>query len=245
MPIIDSCTVRNTKRADKPNEDLILIDEERGLFILLDGVSRDCENGAYPNPSPSLAVSRIFAQKCHQELASVKDSEQMLTALEHAVEAANKKVREYNANNPHPFPAGTVGIIAIIKNSTLFYAYIGDCTGLIIRDNWKNIFTEKQTENVAAHKNELSTKEIRYSICNNINHPYGYGVFNGDSGALDFVRYNVIPLEKGDAVLLFTDGMEKEIYKRSAADLRNSGIADLCRSDEEGSDDKSIIRIQC
>lgn len=38
-------TLKNTKMYEKPNEDFVLCDNERNIFILLDGVSRDKVNG--------------------------------------------------------------------------------------------------------------------------------------------------------------------------------------------------------
>ena len=46
-------TAKNTRYADKPNEDLFFFDEASGFAMILDGVSRDRENGIYPNPSPA------------------------------------------------------------------------------------------------------------------------------------------------------------------------------------------------
>ena len=47
-------TAKNTRYADKPNEDLFFFDEATGFAMILDGVSRDRENGIYPNPQPRL-----------------------------------------------------------------------------------------------------------------------------------------------------------------------------------------------
>ena len=54
-------TAKNTRYADKPNEDLFFFDEATGFAMILDGVSRDRENGIYPNPSPACRADNAFA----------------------------------------------------------------------------------------------------------------------------------------------------------------------------------------
>ena len=46
-------TAKNTRYADKPNEDLFFFDEASGFAMILDGVSRDREDGI-PQPQPRL-----------------------------------------------------------------------------------------------------------------------------------------------------------------------------------------------
>ena len=52
---------KNTKAEDKPNEDLAVFNEELCVGMVLDGVSRDRENGIYPDPSPAQVATHIFS----------------------------------------------------------------------------------------------------------------------------------------------------------------------------------------
>lgn len=58
---IKGATAKNTRYADKPNEDLFFFDEASGFAMILDGVSRDRENGIYPTPSPACRADNAFA----------------------------------------------------------------------------------------------------------------------------------------------------------------------------------------
>lgn len=204
-----NATYRNNYFPDKPNEDIIIADDKKGIYILLDGVSVDRENGIYPNPSPALLASEIFSQSVYNTLASYDYKDTNLSSIiEASIKIANKELNIFNQKNKFPFKAGTVGIIAMTYNDTFYYSYIGDCFGRIISKNNVQIFTEEQTYLVRIHKKELTTKDIRFLICNNIKHPYGYGVFDGSLGALDFIRSGNIVISHNETIILSSDGYE-------------------------------------
>ena len=62
---VETATKKNTKEFDKPNEDYFLVDRNNGIFIILDGVTRDKIDGIYPDPSPACEVSKIFIDKAY------------------------------------------------------------------------------------------------------------------------------------------------------------------------------------
>lgn len=68
----DMFTCKNTNSAEKPNEDLALYNEKAHIGMLLDGVSRDKENGMYPVPSPSAVATKLFADEI-QRLGGASD----------------------------------------------------------------------------------------------------------------------------------------------------------------------------
>ena len=128
--VSQALTIENSKGISKPNEDLFLVDDARCIYILLDGVSRDCVNGVYPNPSPSRRATEIFAQTAHQNIISREGESDFQAVLLGAAEAANQAVAAENHLNyggPDYFLSGTVGILACIRDDTLYYAYNGDC----------------------------------------------------------------------------------------------------------------------
>ena len=59
-------TQKNTIWKDKPNEDYILIDEIKKIYIILDGVTRDMIKGRYPNPSPSEKVTHLISNSIYE-----------------------------------------------------------------------------------------------------------------------------------------------------------------------------------
>ena len=69
---IKGATAKNTRYADKPNEDLFFFDEASGFAMILDGVSRDRENGIYPTPSPACRADNAFADAAQAVLLKKK-----------------------------------------------------------------------------------------------------------------------------------------------------------------------------
>ena len=239
-------TQKNTKQADKPNEDLVSCDLNNNIFILLDGVSRDNIDGKYPNPSPAVEVVEILKHSIHQGLVSL--SEYACDRITSAMLHANTRIKEYNQEHVLDFAAGAVGIVGIIEDQRFYYGYIGDCYGRIITGNRTNIFTSCQTQEIARHKKEYSADEIRHIICNNIKHPCGYGVLNGDEGARDFIRCGVIDWVNVDQIILSSDGMEDFLSNISVEELSQNTaeelIARAINYNNVSQDDRSIIKIE-
>lgn len=240
-----SKSIENKKNIDKPNEDYFLCDDERGIYILADGVSRDKVNGIYPNPSPSFDVSKIFVESMHKFLlTNIDQNVNMLHLLYSAVKKGNEEIKKYNSRREwiDNFLPGTVGIAVIIHDHKLFFAYIGDCYGLILNKN-KKIFTKCQTEKIAEHKREFTAYEIRNKICNNISHPYSYGVLNGDFKAMDFVKYDKIDIKSEDKIFLCSDGFSDIINNLSGKELCKMTIDQMIQKSNK-SDDKTVVIIE-
>ena len=238
----ETFTLRNTRAVDKPNEDLVIFNRENGIGLLLDGVSRDKENGIYPNPSPALIASQLFSDTVISEIMS--NAQLGIEGIQSAILAGNKRLQLYNRELGHRFPAGTVGIVFTIENNRLHYGYIGDCYAGIIRNGMMRVFTECQTRMVAEYHGRFSSDEIRFEICNHISHPCGYGVWDGNCNAMDFVNYGTINLDQGDILLIYTDGLEKEISGKNTLELASTPLDILAATESDyNKDDRTCIRL--
>lgn len=234
-------TKKNTKYKDKPNEDYIVISEK--LFIVLDGVSRSLENGSYPNPSPSKHVAELVGEYIKEYIQN-NNSKNKEELIYNAILNANQKVHEYNVILNHKHKAGCVGVILLFDNDNIYYAYIGDCIGLALNEK-KYIFTEKQTKQISQHGQEFTTEEIRNNICNNINHPYSYGVLDGNQCAMNFVKTGKLN-NNIKAIIISSDGMAKYLFKENIDKLLTLSAKEMIDDPSEynhSDDDKSIIKI--
>lgn len=249
MNIVGKYTsIQNTKRSDKTNEDFCICDNVNGVYILLDGVSRDTINGKYPNPSPARSVSEIFAHKVHSYLLSVMhNSNDFISIITDAIAHGNESVLEFNTKDQYSFLPGTVGIIVLIHNDTISYGFIGDCFGRLVSKNSVYIFTRCQTEYVHKHISEYTTYEVRNIICNNISHPAGYGVINGEKEAMNFLETGEFKLSIGQKLVLSSDGVEDYINKLTPLELYNITLeqADtfLRNYNSENADDRTLMTI--
>ncbi len=235
-------SIKNTKMYDKPNEDIALCDDERNIYILLDGVSRDKINGKYPNPSPAKEVSELFAKVSYDYLKK-RDGKYELNHVKTAFIKGNEAIERYNIKY-HGFLPGTVGIVCCIYKDKLYYGYIGDCYGRLIKTDKVSIFTQCQTDKIVTHKREYNSEEIRNKICNNVKHPYGYGVLTGQKEALDFIVFGEYYLNNVDMIFLSSDGMESFLTRLSRKDfVRTDASYYLRKSVMREDDDKTIIII--
>lgn len=239
-------SLKNNILKDKPNEDSFFLNDEFGLYGVFDGVTRDKEGGKYPNPSPaaevsgivSLTVEKLMREQCRSDIN-----------LEEILKSANEKVKKFNSdffNRVGDFPAGAVGVICFVKDYKLRYAYIGDCSGFILRKKQIIQFTQKQTLTLSKHKGEFSVDTIRQTICNNADHECGYGVLNGDSKAMDFIVTGEIYLKKDDIIVIASDGCDNIVFDISNNELSKSSVQQLfekhCMGIEK--DDRTLIIIQ-
>ncbi len=238
-------TYRNTKAQDKPNEDVVAYDSGKNVGVLLDGVSRDRENGVYPEPSPAQVASKRFADVIFEEInQDYLEDMDVIWRIKKSIQKANDELKEYNKELAHAFPAGTVGIVFAIADDCLHYGYIGDCYATIIRNGSGRCFTECQTKMVAKHKGEFTSDEIRFDLCNHIAHPCGYGVWDGNSDAMDFVKYGSIGLKPKDVLILYTDGLEAEVENLYINELVTTPLEQLFTVNPKANqDDRTCIRI--
>ena len=245
---VTSDIIQNTKFVDKPNEDFIICDSENNIFILLDGVSRDRKNGRYPSPSPAKEVAELLGTQIYLGINSaLSDSVDILGTIKDSIIKSNRLVANYNIEHKFSFFAGAVGIFSVLKDYKLYYCYIGDCSGRLIRGSKIILFTEVQTDEINRHKNEYSSYEIRHVICNNPSHPYSYGVLNGNGHAEFFLKSGVLQVYPQDHIILSSDGLEPFLSKLSAKKMQANCAEKLLQmaivENNINQDDRSIIKI--
>ena len=127
------------------------------------------------------------------------------------------------------------------------YAYIGDCIGMKISNNKDYfLFTDKQTKLVQKYRHLLNKYTVRNVICNNLNHPFAYGVLNGNENANKFIQTGNFILKHGDKVILATDGLESYIINNKESLYELKIAKDFIKNSKTQAgqeDDKSVILI--
>jgi serine/threonine protein phosphatase PrpC len=243
----DSASHANRLSYLKPNEDACMVDDLRQIYMLVDGVSRDRQNGIYPNPSPARQVSELFIKAVYRSLLNDSWSDPR-SCLEAAASAGNAAIASHNQGSGWDFLPGTVGILALVIDQTLHFAYVGDCSLRIIRSDEAQLLTTSQTRLIHQRKSEFTASAIRNEIANNPQHPYAYGVFNGDRRALHFLTYGQQALLPGDVVILASDGLDLLLNRpdwryagESANELLLRAEALEAQQPSYRSDDKTVI----
>lgn len=240
---VTSNIVKN-KLPDKPNEDNIWIDIEQNVFLVVDGVSRDKENGVYPNPSPSAALTEAFINHCKLNY----DNKSHLKTL---FQNGNKEIKQINKDYIGYFKPGLVALIIRIQKNKVEWVSIGDCFGLLIRNNIARIFNTKQTEQLRKSNQKFDSKTIRTEICNNPSHPLAYGVLDGNVNADFFLQCGEFDIESNDTICIFSDGLEMFANPKLTNAILENTVDDIIALAEQieveqniRTDDKTIIKVQ-
>lgn len=247
-----SCT--NKRDIQKPNEDVIIADTERGIFILLDGVTRPHnEYRECPGSSAARDASEIFAREVYAYLKDHSHDGDKECLLREAAAYANRQLlplRNEKSLAQWEFYPATLGIVALIDDGVLHYLTAGDCIGVLLRGSSRILFgKELSLEGVDLFNPSKAERYEKY--CNR--HPdfLAYTVFNGDESAPATAEYSFLHLGKGDTVLFVTDGLGYMVKFEKQDTLKLADLEDLLvLSDKYDSkpfgkyaDDKSIVRI--
>jgi serine/threonine protein phosphatase PrpC len=242
----------NISKYFKPNEDYCLYDADKGIFIITDGVSRDPFDGIYPNPSPSAEVAKLLTETVFTHISTnISNSEDYYNLLFEAYKKGNELIKENNEkNNDSLFLPGAVSLAAIVKNSVLYFCYLGDVSLKKINSKETIQLTRSQTEKFRRYSKSFARSFVRSEICNNIEHPLSYGVFTGEDKALSFLSFHKCDLSLGDKFHFATDGLDciydfenaKNISSFTAEQiLSKAEYFENKFSDSINSDDKTII----
>jgi len=243
---------------EKPNEDYLLIDIVNDIYIISDGITRTNFTNDYPNPSPSSTVAEIFSKSVYNFISQFRNNYESEQLLYKAIIDANKNIKEYNNRT---FPnvdylgndyAGTVFIMGIIQNGFLYYAYVGDCICLAVKNNRVELMTEIQTSKIESYRKKFgfsdeATLNIRKNFRNNPFHPNGFGAITGEPGCIDFIVLDKIELEKFDRIILMSDGLLDILRLKPDVFIKGdiNNIIDEAHLVEKEldlrSDDKSIV----
>ena len=223
-----------------PREDFHKISKKYPVFAVSDGVTLELDKkGNYPKTSGAGKVARIFCKTIIKE-AEKKYHSFTVPDLKKIFSEANSKVAEYNKSNGREkgklnywdfdlFSA--TGSFVIIKNKFAYWASIcdsavmhfkkngdigfksPDCWNTLkknLPDGWQKIpETERKKIIRKKHRNGIS-KDGKL---------IGYGVITGEKEAERYLRLGKFSVQKGDVVMIFTDGFENYVKLERFAKL--------------------------
>lgn len=241
----------------KPNEDVILVDDQMKLYIVLDGISRPKKE--YDIGFFSKNIAQLFANEFHKFIrmnyVQLTNKTEIKLQFSNAFKYANESISKYVEENKSMFVGeelpGCVGIICLILDDYLYYASFGDCMGILIREEQKIIFAQKQTEFVFNYLNlEKNRKHLYDNYVNKFN-KYSYSVANGDNDSILNFDFSYLKLENNDIIYLVSDGISDYIQFLKSCFFVNKNLKEIVfESDEQDIillktyfDDKSIIKI--
>ena len=243
--------IRRNNRPNKPCEDWLVCGQR--AFVVADGVTQNAEE--YRQGMTSSRAGEAARLTAETIAAALESADDPTAAIRGAVEQAVAVTAQYNAANPGPFPAAAVFVSGAMRGDALHFAYLGDSLILLIRDGARIRLSEQQTSHLRVYGSTkglgITKRELYDTITNNAAHPLGYGVIDGEARALDFLRASRVALQRGDRVILSSDGIDKYLSFAPIGELATlTAEALLDRSEaydkppyNSYADDKAVIAI--
>lgn len=208
----------------KNNEDSFLIDNDRGLFIVCDGMG-----GHNGGEVASGMTVEIVAHDVHYE-----NIEQALQALKAAIEKANYQIWLKGQTEQALFNMGTTIIAAAVIGKQMIVCNVGDSSLFIIRSNEINKITRDHTlAESMLYDGLLKPEEMRN---NSYNHILTRAVGVEDNVEMDFFTCD---LQSGDYILLCSDGLTDSLNQ---SDILQAIMADNIEQSAEQLVQKALER---
>jgi len=228
-----------------PKEDYSLVSKKYPIFVVADGVSLNQDKGEkYPEYSGAAEVAKIFCETVLEE-AEKRFDNFIEKDLKEIFEIGNDSIREYNISQGRTkdtinywdfdlFSATTS--FALIKNSKIYWWSLCD-SGVAIYNAGRKVF---QSPNgwINFPKDWIENRYDREKVIfrhkdyrNAVNNGklIGYGAVDGEEAVTSYLNYGVKDINKGETILIFTDGFENyfglenfiDIFKLWPEDVEN------------------------
>ena len=220
------------------NEDYCLIEPDRGLYVLADGMG-----GAKAGERASRLAVDTVAEMVHS--APQLDSQVLLTA----VEEANRRVLAAAHSDPDLEGMGTTLVAALDLTEGFSIASVGDSRAYVLDDGGFRVITDDQTwVNEVGRPLGLDEESLR-------NHPMRHVLTMaiGASAPLT-VNYYSVPLQRGALVLLCSDGLHgvleppqlEKILRRGRSGMLEESCGELIAAAKQagGPDNVTVVLVR-
>ncbi len=250
-----------------PNEDAFGRFDEEGIYVVTDGITR--AEGYEGEGSVAAMVASRFVLEIAETLSAeiMKRPNDAEFAIRNAFSLAIAKIRTYmesdeaflaeysaaksrrKADKYFEIP-GAVCAIGLLYNQRFYFAGVGDCSAMLIRDGQKMMLLAQQTYYTFHVLNLEQERALLYrEYVNNPANLNGYGVINGQPDAAALLSVTSVDVRDGDEFFLFSDGMYEFMRDYPVSFIQGKTATELIAlqgkfySDKKA-DDRTIIRIQ-
>jgi PPM family protein phosphatase len=185
------------------NEDRILCEPERGIFIVADGMGGE----AAGEVAAQHAVNAIAA-RLHQETGSVE------RRMREAIAGANNEIYRMAEGNPSWRGMACVLSIAVVKDGMLHIGHVGDSRIYrISRGKIRKLTSDHSPVGQREDAGQISEPEaMRHPRRNEVFRDVGSQPHKPDDA--DFIEYIQTPFEKDSALILCSDGLSDMIASK-------------------------------
>lgn len=180
------------------NEDRMLVDEGRQLYIVADGMGGQ----AAGEQASQLAVD-LVSEKLLALGTEVTAPDEVRRAVADAVVATNSAILAQGVADPSLQNMGTTIVVAILRGEQLYVAHLGDSRAYLVRDKELDSLTidhnlaQALYEAKTISREELKTHRFRHVLWK----------YLGSKDAGEGPDIREVSIRPGDRVLLATDGL--------------------------------------
>lgn len=203
---VGSCSAQGVR---PNNEDRFVVDLERQLFIVADGMGGQ-ERGELASGMAADIIPEIVGEcLSKQEAADL--------ALRHAMEKANNAIVDAGKAQPEGRRMGTTAVCALHRDNQVFVASLGDSRAYLIRqDRVEQLTVDHSVAQALVLSGALTPEEARHSPYQHVLHKF-LGCASMGEGA----EVRPFTPEAGDRLLLASDGLTNHV---SEDDLRAGAL---------------------
>ena len=224
------------------NQDCFLCEEEAvgdfsNLFIVADGMGG--HNGGD-------FASRFCIENVRDYIADNKGNS-IISTIRLAIKTANERIRERAGKDERLTGCGTTIVLATIKDDILYIANVGDSRLYVLQNDSLSQITEDHSLVEEMIKSGIIKKEeARFN-------PHKNKVTRALGAEPDIeVDFFEVKLEKGDRVLLCSDGVSNMMDEETLEEIigADKEISEICRIlidtavNNGGKDDATVVMIE-
>jgi serine/threonine protein phosphatase PrpC len=234
-------------RVRSTNQDSMLVDNESGLFVVADGMGghAGCE-----------IASRICIEQVKREVATRIDPElaksvkshpdpALLNALANSINYASARIYEHSLEDPSLRGMGTTATVVKIVEDYAYCAHVGDSRFYLVRSGFIYQLTfDHSLVNEQVRAGILTPEEAEvHHLKNVITRSVGYQ----EEEDVDTI---CVHLEKGDLLVLCSDGLHGKINDAELSQIANkrgtAAVAELVdlANDRGGEDNITLIMVE-
>lgn len=189
----------NVGMARENNEDYLLINRAKNLFIVADGMGGH-NAGEVASMNATVAVNEYFS---HEILSEIKgDRIKINDELNDCIYAANQKILDMAKKESGLEGMGCTLVVALLERGALHTCHVGDTRVYLSNENGLKLLTTDHSKVMDLVKSgQITLEEARHSpLKNQLNQAIG-------SPLPIIPDYNFSELTNGDRVLLCSDGL--------------------------------------
>lgn len=217
MNKIKAIAATDIGKVRKNNEDAFYVDENKGLFIIADGMGGH-NAGEIASGLGVESVKNFLSDKDF----SSRDENEIRKTLMEAIFFAHEEIKKKAENNLELAGMGSTIVIMYLVNEYFYVCNVGDSRAYLIRDDKIQQITEDHSVVAGLLKAGLITKEEAKT--HYMSHVITQALGIGDSFVPDIKKEK---FKKNDLVILCTDGLTDMLEDSEILFICKEGNGDL------------------